>query len=297
MSKEQSTSEPTQAVESIPFAEFLESVPPAQTRPVVPEVTLADADNSGRPTSFRLYIPQIQLHCPSDSCNGERFFRAEESSTTLSTKRWNYEYITYTCANCQKQTKTFAVAVSFHTDQQNEPPSMSCYKFGEFPPYGPPTPARLISLIGPDRELFLKGRRCENQGLGIGAFVYYRRVVEDQKNRIIGEIIKVAEVISAPPETIAVLKEAQQDHQFSNAIDKIRHAIPQRLLIAGQNPLTLLHSALSRGLHGQTDEKCVELATDIRLILAELSELLGHALKDERELKEAVSRLLRPTEG
>jgi hypothetical protein len=47
------------------------------------------------------------------------------------------------------------------------------------------------------------------------------------------------------------------------------------------------------GLHNQSDEKCLELAKDIRLILAEMSELLGQALKDERELKEAVSRLAR----
>jgi hypothetical protein len=44
-------------------------------------------------------------------------------------------------------------------------------------------------------------------------------------------------------------------------------------------------------VHGLTDEKCLELATDVRVVLAELSELLGHALKDERELKEAVARL------
>jgi hypothetical protein len=117
--------------------------------------------------------------------------------------------------------------------------------------------------------------------------------VEDQKNRIIGEIVKVAETIGAPPETISALNDAQREQQFSKAIEKIKGAIPQRLLIDGQNPLSLLHSALSKGLHGLTDEKCLELATDVRLVLAELSELLGHALKDERELKEAVARLRR----
>jgi hypothetical protein len=139
--------------------------------------------------------------------------------------------------------------------------------------------------------LFLRGRRCENQGLGIGAFVYYRRVVEDQKNRILAEIIKVAQTISAPPEAIVALEGAQKEHQFSKAIDSVKDAIPQRLLIDGQNPLALLHAALSKGLHNRSDEMCLEVATDIRLILAELAELLGHALKDERELKEAVARL------
>ena len=76
-------------------------------------------------------------------------------------------------------------------------------------------------------------------------------------------------------------------------MDDVKNAIPQRLLINGQNPLTLSHAALSKGLHTHSDETCLELATDIRLILAELAELLGHALKDERELKEAVARLSR----
>ena len=63
---------------------------------------------------------------------------------------------------------------------------------GEYdPPFGPPTPARVITLIGPDKEYYLKGRRAENQGMGIGAFSYYRRVVENQKNRIIDEVITI----------------------------------------------------------------------------------------------------------
>ena len=107
-----------------------------------------------------------------------------------------------------------------------------------FPPTARRRPSRLIPLLGPGRELFLKGRRCEIQGLGIGAFVYYRRVVEDQKNRILAEIIKVAQTISAPQEAIDALQAAQAEHQFSEAIDGVKNAIPQRLLINGQNPLT-----------------------------------------------------------
>jgi hypothetical protein len=117
--------------------------------------------------------------------------------------------------------------------------------------------------------------------------------LRNKKNRIIDEIIKVAHVLLATPDSIMLLENAKKEHQFSKAVEAIKEAIPQRLLIAGQNPLTLLHSALSMGLHNQSDEKCLELAKDIRLILAEMSELLGQALKDERELKEAVSRLAR----
>jgi hypothetical protein len=54
-----------------------------------------------------------------------------------------------------------------------------------------------------------------------------------------------------------------------------------------------LHSALSEGLHAQTDEECLELATSIRVVLTEFVERVAMALKDEAELDKAVSRLIK----
>jgi hypothetical protein len=154
------------------------------------------------------------------------------------------------------------------------------------------TPARLIRLFGKDRETFLKGRQCENHGLGIGAFVYYRRVVESHKDQILDEVIKVSKKVGASSQMLNTLEAAKEEIQFSKALASVKDAIPQALLINGQNPLTLLHSALSVGLHDQTDETCLELAHDVRVVLIELAERLGRALKDEAELNTAVSRLM-----
>jgi hypothetical protein len=168
------------------------------------------------------------------------------------------------------------------------------YKIGEFPSFGPPTPARLTSLIGPDRELFIKGRRCENQGLGIGAYAYYRRVVEQQKNRILGEVIRVSQRLDVDEEKIAILKNAQAEQQFAKAMDMVRSAVPPALLVNGHNPLTLLHSALSEGLHAHSDEACLDLAGTIRVVLMEFSDRLGQTMKDEDELRKAIGRLTAP---
>jgi hypothetical protein len=65
-----------------------------------------------------------------------------------------------------------------------------------------------------------------------------------------------------------------------------------RVLVNGHNPLTLLHRALSGGVHELTDERCVELAHDVRVVLVELAERLGQALRDEAELNTAINRLL-----
>jgi hypothetical protein len=167
-------------------------------------------------------------------------------------------------------------------------------KFGEDPAFGPATPTRLLTLLGDQRETFLKGRRCENQGLGIGAFSYYRRVVEHQKGRIFDEVIKVSKKVGAPGDVIALLSQARNETQFSKSISLVKDALPQSLLIGNHNPLTLLHNALSSGLHEDTDEGCLAIAQAVRVVLVDLSERLSQALKDEAELNAAVSRLMKP---
>jgi (p)ppGpp synthase/HD superfamily hydrolase len=49
---------------------------------------------------------------------------------------------------------------------------------------------------------------------------------------------------------------------------------------------------LSTGLHEKTDEECLEIAHDVRVVLIELADRLGQLLKDEAELNSAVTRLL-----
>lgn len=128
----------------------------------------------------------------------------------------------------------------------------------------------------------------------MGAFAYYRRSVEGQKNRLLDEIIRVARRTNAPSEAISRLEAAKKETQFSKAVDMVKGAVPQSLLIKSHNPLTLLHSALSRNLHGASDEECLKVAHDIRVVLFELADRLGQALKDEQELNDALSRLLNP---
>ena len=171
-------------------------------------------------------------------------------------------FFTYTCCNCSKFQKTYSVRIG------RVGGSASAVKFGEIPPFGPPLSPRLISLIGPDYDLFMKGWRAERQGLGIGSFSYYRRVVENQKGRIIAEIRKAAESLRASDEFLKRLDRAKEETQFSEAIDLVKNAIPDRIKIRGHNPLTLLHRPLSTALHNLNDEQCLKQANAIRLVLA-----------------------------
>lgn len=270
------------------LSDFLESTPPNQNV-YISDLMANQYVHNDRVWKDVLSTPEIQLHCGSEICNGMRIFRSIQSIYIELTEEFKYTYISYRCSNCQISKKTFSMAARRESPKSKRG---EVFKFGEMPNFGPPTPARLIKLIGPDRENFLKGRRCENQGLGVGAFIYYRRVVEHQKNRILSEIIKVSEKLSASPERIDTLKLAIEETQFSKALDMAKDVIPESLLINGHSPIQLLHSALSEGVHALTDEKCLELASSVRIVLGELSERLSQALKDEAELSKALSTLM-----
>lgn len=267
----------------IGLAEFLESSPPgshAAVRDIVRWSTVP-----GRGPAFA--VPDIQLHCPWDQCRGVRTFRPRDDPGLSITADWRYRFVFYVCRNCEKSRRIYALAVRSTHDGHGE-----VYKVGEVPPFGPPVPPRVISLVGPDRDLFLTGRRAENHGLGVGAFAYYRRVVESQWRRLVDEIIRVSERVSAPEPMLAILRRAVDETQFSKAVDLIKDGVPEVLKINGHNPLTLLYAALSEGLHDKTDDECLELASSVRIVLTELAERITQALRDERELQDAVTRLL-----
>ena len=268
------------------FSDFLENSPPYHQ---VMVSNLWYLSRSGISESYNLKKPDLRLMCEYDSCNGIRFFEYNDSTGYINkTDKRNEIFIEYKCKNCEITLKSFSILIfKIFKDGFG-----FVVKLGEWPPYGPKTPTRLLSILGSDKDLFLQGRRAEFHGLGLGAFTYYRRVVENIKNSLFDEIIKVAQKIEPTnKKMVEDLKTAKGNFQFKSSVSEIKLAIPQVLLIEGENPLTLLHGALSTGIHDKTDSECLEYAKSIRHVLAELAERIGIALKQKEELTESVKKL------
>jgi len=263
--------------------EFLRSTPPGKVQDIPVMYSAGDYQ------IHYLLTPDVLIYCDNAKCQGERFYTfTEKSPSIVKPNEYQLIYLRYRCRNCGESPKLFSLMHLWNgTDLGGK-----VYKFGEYPVYGPQTPSRVISLIGPDKDLFLCGRRCESQGLGIGAYTYYRRVVENQWSRLIDSVIKVADRIGAQKSIIEGLEKTKTENQFSKSLVENKDIIPQSLLVEGHNPLFLLHSALSSGLHAKSDAECLELAIHIRIVLTELADRIGQALKDHSGLKTAVSRLL-----
>lgn len=277
--------EVAQVERSISIKEFLEKTHPSVQKPIhgLWEMEAGNSANKRR----KVIYSDLRLHCR--NCEGERTFRSSMTNYgyLLDQKIANGHPI-YRCGDCQVDTKQYSLRIAFDRDGDG-----SLYKYGEYPAVGIPVPNRVLRLFGQvDAELFLKGRQCENAGYGIGAFAYYRRVVENHKNELFDELIKVCQTVGGSEDLIEELKAAKKQISFSKSIEKIKTGLPQGLLIDGHNPLNALHSALSVGLHGESDEDCLENAQAVRLVLSDLVERIALLKQENKQLSVAVQRLL-----
>jgi hypothetical protein len=271
-------------IQTIKFEDLLSKYPPGQM------YAITNLGISRSPSAAPiLNKPRLKLYCPDDICSGVRFFDAHQAQKAGLTEKWSRLFLHYSCSNCRCRSKIFAVMARWNavTDEGE------AVKIGEWPPFGPQISARLKAISGQSKGLFLMGHRAEIQSLGIGAMIYYRKVIENQKNHIIDEIIRVGRRTHSSEPQIEKLKAGRDEKEFTKAVEIISDAIPQVLLINGYNPLALLEQALSKGLNVEKDHDALRLASAIRKILTELAERMARVLEDQTDLDEAVNTILK----
>ena len=240
---------------------------------------------------------EIEGHCDHNKCKGVRRHILGGRCTYLAEEGLYYSFARYGCVNCTESAKVFGLMAQ----REGEEDSGVCTKIYEEPPFGFPLPKRLFHVIGEaNREHFLQARRAIARSLGIGAFAYYRRIVENTKLDLVSSVLEVARATSAPPGQIDLLQKAQMERQFSKAMKMLCDvsAVPAVLLIDGQNPLALLHKSLSEGIHELDDRECLKRAQEAEVILCEIAERLQIAVTDRKAVKAAVASIMnRETTG
>lgn len=269
--------------ESITFEDFLGKSPHGKV------VSVSNLGIRKLPTSWPVMIkPRLKLYCPDPFCSGLRFFDTHEPRAVTLTDKWSRLFLLYTCSNCQSRYKLFALIVRWNTELEIG----EAVKLGEWPSYGPRVSAKVLTLLGHERDMFIMGRKAEDQGYGIGALAYYRQVILKQKNRILDRILRVLQKTDAPEADLGRLQLALAERSFTRSVGLIERSVPIILTIKGHNPLDLLDRALAHGLNARTDEDALKFAACIRIILTEFAERVAQVLDDKSEVEAALSFLL-----
>lgn len=271
----------------VSFSEFLRTAPPFVSHRIK-DLLLVDR----RLGSYELRRPDVLLYCNFKNCQGERNFSCESCDSACNQTDTKHEsknyFLIYRCRNCCITKKRYSIFCTWPTGEASP-----CFavKYGELPQLNKAIPEKLEALTGGDLELFRKGLKCESDGNGIAAFSYYRRVVENARDRIIDEIVKACRSTGESEELIKKIESQKGKFQFKNSVDSIKDLIPRSFYIEGHNPLTALHGALSSHIHERNDVECLQLAEAVRLVLSSLVERVEDLKKDHSAIKKAIGNL------
>ncbi len=106
----------------ITFKEFFEGTPPGRWAQVNGVATTRVSQYG---TSYPATLPELELHCSTEACNGIRFF-SPQRDFDFTPKKWKDAFVSFQCKNCGKTVKTFALFGVLSEDKKNA----KLYKLG-----------------------------------------------------------------------------------------------------------------------------------------------------------------------
>lgn len=233
-------------------------------------------------------IPETRINIPCPICKSLQTFTLRNKVTELvdwqnQNPKGEVFRLLYGCTHCERHLQHFYIRV----DDKKE----TYMKVGQYPAWQTQSDPEIERLLGDHASLYKKGLVCESQGYGIGAFGYYRRIVEEIIDQLLDEISDLI-----PPEEIevyhAAVERTKQTRVTQEKIDLVKDLLPGILRPQGMNPLTQLHSALSEGLHAGSDEECLDLAETIRSILVYLVNQIMASRASRIQFSESMRKLL-----
>jgi hypothetical protein len=161
----------------------------------------------------------------------------------------------YHCTSCRKFWRYFFLKF--------DPEGNYVMKVGQEPPWEITPDRTLERMLDSRADYYKKGLVCESQGYGIGAFAYYRRIVEETIDDL---LVDIADLMAGEDREryLEAIEEVKKTTVTQDKIELVKDLLPPILRPGGMNPLAALHAVLSEGLHQEPDERCLELAATIR---------------------------------
>lgn len=206
-------------------------------------------------------LPRPAIHMNCGVCKSEQTFNmANKYTENLDPKEIHsvegaVVRSLYICMSCKNFHRFFFLKISQDAKY--------IIKVGQEPPWEISMDRNLEKMLGPHSDFYKKGLTCESQGYGIGAFSYYRRIVEEIIDSLLIDIAGLIP-IEQHEQYMQALEEVKKTIVAQDKIYFVKDLLPSTLRPDGINPLSILHEILSEGLHANDDQTCLELAMDLR---------------------------------
>jgi len=234
-------------------------------------------------------LPKVPIHMYCVECKSEQTFNMISEYykgfpySNINVVGKTIEII-YLCSACKKFERYFLIKFLNN-------PVWAIQKVGQEPGWDIKIDKNLSKILGRFEEDFKKGLICESQGYGIGAYAYYRRVVEDIIDELLDSLSDLIEN-SEKEQYREALEKTKKTIIAQEKIDLVKHLLPSSLRPSGMNPLDILHGQLSEGLHEKSDEECLEIASNLKNILTFLLEQIMRDKEAKKIFTESMKKVL-----
>jgi hypothetical protein len=164
-------------------------------------------------------------------------------------------------------------------------------KVGQYPAVEIKLENYLIKYLNKeDKDNYKKALMLLSQSYGIGAFSYLRRIVENELIKIIEDL---SNLDSPDSEKIKELLESYRgNHHMSNLIEGINEYLPASIKNIGNNPLKVLYSQLSGGIHSFSEQECFEKAQLIDTLLKFIIKKINEENSEIKRARDAMNKLM-----
>jgi hypothetical protein len=236
-------------------------------------------------------LKKVPIHMYCDACDSEQtFLMANDyqegySSTSVVPVGGTVVHLRYVCMACKQFQRHSYLKFGGNLNAD------WVMKIGQYPPWDISLDARLKKALGTNADVYSKGLISESQGYGIGAFAYYRRVVEAVIDQLLDDIASIIPAAERAAYDVA-LAQAKASKVAEQKIDLVKDLLPAALRPDGMNPLTVLHGALSEGLHAGTDDECLGFAAEIREVVVFLVDQVAAAKEASKTFTAGMRKLL-----
>lgn len=235
-----------------------------------------------------LSINEIDAYC--DICKQQRPFqdlrsRGGGSGMTVSALKSGTSYFTFSCVSCRKAHREYMV------EQVLDDKTIRIQKYGELPRSKLRRNQALQKFFQDDLDNYEKAIVCLSHEYGIAAFVYFRRVIENNINALLDLLQEDAQSSGSDKSILDAIADLRKETPMSEKIKIANLALPNHLKPDGLNPLSRLYQVLSEGIHSLTEAECLKKSTATSKCLEFLISELASRAENRARFKNMVGKL------
>jgi hypothetical protein len=201
------------------------------------------------------------------------------------------QQIAYYCRNCGQQQQYYWIEWLEVDGTDKDEDGGVFTKVGQWPPLSVEPSKQLARALGKENAgLYKKALINAAISHGLAGLAYFRRVIENKVNDLIDLVAEAAKNAESETQASKDIENVKGSLHLDDKIAFAKQLLPAHLRPGGHNPFDKLYGVASAGLHGESEERCLELFAEYKFAFEYLFQNLTVENEQAREFIKQMSK-------